>query len=130
MRPLLFTLICSFLFLALAVQKTPSEKKSIAIADVVNIEIFKAVRPPDTTAGWKRLTKEQIKLFADKWNTTSGNEPKNFSTSFRIAVYLKNKTIREFRTNGRFIKENKDWCLDFKDAAFFERLYTEATIKK
>lgn len=125
-------LICAtFLtFTGLSIQKPSGEKVTIDINAVNSIEMLKAYRPPDTTqCVWKRISKEQAKSFVDKWNSPANKELKKYPTIYRIAVYFKNKSIREFRANGQFINENNGWCVDFKDNGYFDKLYSEATVR-
>jgi hypothetical protein len=126
----LLVFVSFLIFTGLATQKPSADKKNIDLTTVNSIDILKAFRPPDTTTCvWKRLTKEQMKLFVDKWNGTTDKELKKYITTFKVAVYFKNNTIREFRVNGQYIKENADWSLDFKDKGYFEKLYLEAPLK-
>ncbi|MBL7893100.1 MAG: hypothetical protein JNL63_10750 [Bacteroidia bacterium] len=117
-------------FTGLSIPKPPGEKVPIDIYAVNSIEMLKAYRPPDTTqCVWKRVSKEQAKSFVDKWNSPANKELKKYPTIYRIAIYFKNKSIREFRANGQFINDNNGWCVDFKDKGYFDKLYSEAIVR-
>src|SRR5579872_541774 len=83
------------------------KKKTIELTEVNSITILKTSGPPDTIkCVWKRLTEEQIKSFVNKWNSSGGKEARKYLAAYKIVVYLKNLSKREFRANGRFIKED------------------------
>lgn len=97
---------------------------------MTSIEILKIIGPPDTVRlFWKRLTRKQVESFVDKWNTSSERELRKYLPTFKIAVHSKDDSLREFRVNGRFIKERNDLSFNFGDSTYFERLYSEATPK-
>ena len=113
-------------FLASCGQTKFSDHKPIDITTISSIKILKVTGPPDTIkCFWKDLTEQQIKSFTDKWNNTTDSELRKYISTYKIKVYLKNDSIREFRVNGQFIKEDNDWCLNFQDKNYFEKLYSD-----
>lgn len=126
----ILTFLTFLTFTSLSIQNQPSEKVNINSDAVNSIEILKAYRPPDTTqCVWKIMSKEQVRSFVEIWNTPAAREPKKYPTTYRIAVYFKNKSIREFRTNGQFVNEKNGWSVDYKDKGYFDKLYLEASVK-
>jgi len=104
------------------------EKASIDFERVDRLEISKHVIPPDTTKfAPKVLTDEQAKSFIDKWNQTDNPVFCKFFPSYSLTIYLKSGAIRHFWINGKNIKENNDYCLDFGDERFFADLYSKSS---
>ena len=126
-----FLIIVTFLALCGHTEpKSSIDKKTFDTSEVSSIAILKVTGPPDTIkCVWKYLTEEQIKSFADKWNSASDKELRKYLPTYKIAVYFKNDSTRNFRVNGQYIKEDNDWCFDFKDKDYFEKLYSDATLK-
>jgi len=103
------------------------EKTSIDFERVDRLEISKHAIPPDTSKfATKVLTDEQAKSFIDKWNQTDNPELCKYLPSYSLTIYLKSGAIRHFRINGKNIKENNDYCLDFGDERFFADLYSKS----
>jgi hypothetical protein len=116
-------------FLISCCQTKFSDHNQIDLTEISSIKILKVTGPPDTIkCFWKDLTEQQIKSFTDKWNKTTGGELKKYLSTYKIAVYFKNDSVREFRANGQFIKENNDWCLNFQDKYYFEKLYSDTNL--
>ena len=103
------------------------EKTSIDIERFDRIEISKHAISPDTTKyAPKVLTDEQAKSFIDKWNHTDNPKLCKYLPSYSLTIYLKSGAIRHFRINGKNIKENNDYCIDFGDEKFFANLYSNS----
>jgi len=101
-------------------------KKQIDFTDVSSIDIMKRTGPLDTVkCFWKHLTELQVKSFVNKWNNATDMELRKYLPTYEIVVYLKNDSTRQFRVGGRFIKETNDWCADFVDNDYFDKLYSE-----
>lgn len=47
-----------------------------------------------------------------------------FSPKYMIDVYLKNDSVRTFRSALIAIKEDNDWCFEMKDQNYVERIWT------
>lgn len=110
--------------------KSSIDKKTFDTSEVSSIAILQVTGPPDTIRNvWKYFTEEQIKSFAYKWNSASDKKLRKYLPTYKIAVYFKNDSTRNFRVNGQYIKEDNDWCFDFKDKDYFKKLYSDANIK-
>src|SRR5437867_3587633 len=101
----LFFILILFIGLTISCEqittKSFTDKKQIDIQTVASIEILKVTGPPDSIKTfWKRLTDEQVKSFVSKWNTTKNEELRKYLPTFKIAVYLKNDSTRDFRASG------------------------------
>lgn len=111
-------------------KKVSIDKVPIDIPRIDKIEISKRAFPPDSVDySLKFLTKEHTDLFAGNWNKTDNGTLRKYLPSYNLTLYLKHGAIRKFRVGGRYIKENNDYCYDFADTNFFERLYENAIIK-
>ncbi|MFP4026057.1 MAG: SecDF P1 head subdomain-containing protein [Thiohalospira sp.] len=112
-------------------KKSTIDKVTIDIQRVDKIEISKGVLTADSSdSSLKILTKEQIDLFATNWNKTDNPTLRKYLPSYNLTLYLKHGAIRKFRTGGRYIKENNDYCYDFIDSNFFATIYENAIIKE
>jgi hypothetical protein len=80
-----------------------THKTSIDISKVDYAEIYKLTKPiEDSTFGKiiHVLSKDQIKNFAEAWNSSSYNGLCKFKPSYYINIYLKDGSKRTFKING------------------------------
>jgi hypothetical protein len=107
--------------------KSTIDKRTINVERIDRIEISKRSTPPDSTiVALKTLTSDQVNSFADKWNQTGNPELRKYSPSYNLSIYLKHGATRHFRVEGKYIKENNDYCYDFGDDNYFPLLYANA----
>ncbi len=105
-------------------------KSPLELSKISSIEILKNNAPPDTIKYfWKQLTDEQIKSFVNEWNKVFVQETRKYFPAFEIEIYLKDGSSRNFRATNKYIKEKTDWCFDFNDSLYFEKLYGAARLK-
>jgi hypothetical protein len=76
----------------------------------------------DTT---KRLKASTIKLFADKWNSSSTDGPRKFLPQYVLTIYFKDGKPKKYIISSKYVKEKNDWCLDFQDTAYFDKIWSD-----
>lgn len=127
----ILTLIVSTTFTACGQTKTKSnfEKSNIDIETINFIEIRNKAGQSDTLENkTKRLTKDQQKLFVEKFNSSKSNGLRKAIPLYFIDVHLKDGTKRNFRVNGQYIKENNDYCFDLGDSKLIETIWNELIV--
>lgn len=72
-----------------------------------------------------RLTEKQIHLFTNKWNHSEHHGMVKNKPLYHVTIYQNDSTVRNFRANGKLIKENGDNAFKIDDALFFERIWDE-----
>ncbi len=70
-------------------------------------------------------TEEQTEAFVNKWNRSRSKGPYKFIPEYWLTVCLKDGKMRDFRVNGKLVKEGNDWSYSVGDAEFFERMVME-----
>lgn len=107
--------------------KSANDKVSIDFDRIDRIEISERSTPNDTIdVVVKVLTSAQVKDFSNKWNQTDNSELRKNLPTYNLTAYLKNGATRHFRVNGKYIKENNDYSLNFGDDIYFSNLYSNA----
>jgi hypothetical protein len=77
----------------------------------------------------KRLTEEQIKIFASNWNVGKWKGVYKFRPSYYITIYYKNGSQRQFQTNNtNLIKEDSDLAYEIGDLKYVDSLWNGANI--
>ena len=106
------------------------EENKIDITQVDSIVLF-AHFPDDTIAPPpRRLVVIRAKQFIEDWNNAVSDGPCIYLANYAITVYKKDKTIREFRANGKHIKEITDECFEIGAHDYFDKLWDNTEIVK
>ena len=125
------TFIISTTLIACGQTKTKSnfEKSKIDIETVDLIEINnKSVQLDTIQSDKKQLTEKQRNEFVIKWNNSKSVGPIKSMTRFFITVHFKDRTTRQFRGSGQYLKEGNDFGFDLGDSKYLESLWNELNI--
>lgn len=97
-------------------------KQNIDIESIAFIEVRSRTSQSGPLCHTKRLTDEQKKEFVEKFNKSTASGPRKAVPLYFISVHLKDGTVRKFRINAQYIKENTDYCFDLGDSKYIENI--------
>lgn len=83
-----------------------AEKAPLQADEITGVQL----RARDETAAPVRLSADEIAEFARQWNKARGIGLCKFYPMLWITVYQADGGTREFRMNGRSVKEGNDYC--------------------
>ncbi|CAN5738910.1 hypothetical protein BH11BAC7_BH11BAC7_09900 [soil metagenome] len=120
--------LCLFALLAfpiIAWKSSYFSQTTISISDVDSV-VINDTKSDSLYLPSKKLTAAQIKQFADDWNKAKSIGPCKYLPQYRLTVYLNDGTQRNFRANGKTIKEKTDYGFRMKEENYFKHLYENA----
>ncbi|HOZ86828.1 MAG TPA: hypothetical protein PL029_03670 [Bacteroidia bacterium] len=120
---------------ALSWGQTKAKFSQLTVIEFTSVdrgEISKKLRRPikvedstTITTEVRKLSPEQIKYFAEVWNTASYQGVCKFKAKYLIHLYFKDGSMRTFRLNNN-IKEIREYCYAPKDNTQLKELWKKA----